>query len=377
MKFLSIKNKKIRKWFGLRMNWKEELLTADVKNCIWFHAASVGEFEMAVPLIQEIRKHSEKQQIAVSFFSTSGFEFYKKHELVDVFFLLPKDFKQNIQFIINTIQPQKLIVIKNERWLNLIKTTHANHIPVYIVEAENKKYNIFYKSYINYINKFITDIFYSKDGSLQLERAKTVENKSFDDIKKYTEGHFTVILGSCYFEEVNLIARYYNKYQDIKIILCPHNIDTETFNVYHKLFNKKIGIYSKNELDTDILLIDKQGMLKYLYQYADMAFIGGGFSGKPHNIFEAAVCGKVVVSGTRDDDGGKNYVIDVAEKEGLICKIGHYNEFERLIKQYKNNPVALEINRKKWCIFFERHQNCSANIWKIIDYKNTNKKNNY
>lgn len=363
MSILAIFNQKIALWFHLQKDWKSELIKADLKDVIWFHVASVGEFEMAIPIIKQIKSAQHLQKIAVSFFSTSGINFYASDANVDYFFLYPKDYKRNINFILDSIQPKCLILVKNERWLNMVQQTYFKNIPIYLVEDEQKKYSFFYQKYINYFQQFIKKTFYIKNGSLQIEKVKTTENINLPIIQEFTSNHFTIILGSCYIEEVKLISSFYNKNSTLKIILCPHEINQQTYDQYQAFFKEKISKYSDSIIESNILFIDKMGILKHIYPYTKIAFIGGGFKNKLHNIFEAAIHNNIILTGDRING---NYLNTLADEAQLIHKVENLSNLEFIITQAINSPNFINDNKEKWCYFFKLHQNTAQFITDTI-----------
>lgn len=364
---VSFKNKKIKNWLIAQKELKLNSNIPNFKECYWIHAASVGEFELSIPLIQQIKNHEADIKIVVSFFSVSGINFYKQHHLVDDFFLFPKDFKSNIQFIIDKIHPKALIIIKHERWFNLIKTTTDNNIPIFAIEVDNKKNNLIYSLYLKYINQFINKIFFTTNGSLKIEAVKTVEAFHLNSINEFKNNQITICLGSCYIEEVKLIAKYYNQYKNLKIILCPHDIEANTFSIYQELFDEPIGKFSNNEFGYNILFIDKMRILKHLYRYVDFAFIGGGFNKNGiHNIFEAAVVGNIIIAGNNSpfDD-----LQTEAINQKLIYLIENYSDLENVLNLFIHSSNLRNENKEKWCNFFKLHHSISETIYKDIQSK--------
>lgn len=363
MSILAIFKPKIALWFHLQKDWKLKLNKTDLKDVIWFHVASVGEFEMAIPIIKQIKSTQRLQKVVVSFFSTSGINVYTSDENVDYFFLYPKDYKKNINFIIENIQPKCLILVKYERWLNMVQQTYLKKIPIYLVEDEQKIYSFFYQKYVNYFQQFIKKTFYIKNGSLQIEKVKTTKKINLPIIQEFTSNHFTIILGSCYIEEVKLISSFYNKYSNLKIILCPHEINHQTFNQYQAFFNEKISKYSDSIIESNILFIDKMGILKHIYPYTKIAFIGGGFNNKLHNIFEAAIYDNIILTGNQIN---RNFLNTLADEAQLIYKIESLNNLEFIITRAINSPDFINDNKEKWCNFFKLHQNTAQFITDTI-----------
>ncbi|MCB0511495.1 MAG: hypothetical protein H6552_06960 [Chitinophagales bacterium] len=363
MRIFAIFNQKIALWFRLQKDWKSALNKANSKDIIWFHVASVGEFEMAIPIIKQIKSTQHLQKIVVSFFSTSGISFYSPDETIDYFFLYPKDYKKNVNFILENMQPKCLIIVKNERWLNLVQQTYLKKIPIYQVEVEQKKHAFVYQQYLNYFQQFIKKTFYIKNGSLQIESVKNTEKINLPIIQEFTSNHFTIILGSCYIEEVKLISSLYNKHTNLKIILCPHEINHQTFDQYQSFFKGKISKYSDLIIESNILFIDKMGILKHIYPYTQIAFIGGGFYNKLHNIFEAAIYNNIILTGNKIN---RNYLNSLADETQLIHKIENLGSLEFIISKAYNSPNFMNVNKEKWNNFFNLHQNTAQFITETI-----------
>ena len=315
--FASLFNKKAGKWCAARENLLPDLakkINADDNYC-WIHCASAGEFEQAIPLINRIKSQesgikTEKNnlQIAVSFFSPSGFEMYKDSDEADLFFYFPLDTKQNATQLIEILKPQFVIFIRNEIWLNVLSELKSNSIPAFLVNVNlEQKRSFFYQKYLDKAYPLFTKIYDTKTfGNTKLE--KVIENKdatfSNEILDDFYKDSFVIIAGSSWTKEEEIIAEFYKEYSskipNLKIIIAPHEFDKSKINQIQKLFEKNIFSYSDrtSKGNSSILFLDKQGILKYAYRYADIAVIGGGFGKGVHNISEAAVYGIPTIFGT-------------------------------------------------------------------------------
>jgi 3-deoxy-D-manno-octulosonic-acid transferase len=355
-------NKKFSTWVEQQKSWKDIFNRIDFDNSIWLHVASVGELQTAMPIIKSFKKEHPNVKIVVSFFSISVLNFYNnKPTCIDLLFLFPKDYVKNIEFIINKISPKALIVVENEKWMNLFSRCSQNKIPIFCLELDKeKKYSFIYSIYIKYIEKYITNNFYLQVGSLKLESVLDTEFKKDTQLESFSKHHKVLILGSCYETEVALVADYY-KYTTapFKIILVPHQIDTNTIYSYQKYFDEKIGLYSKLEFHSNILLVDVYGKLKDMYQYVTVAFVGGGFQNGLHNIFEPAVFGLPILCGHKFKS---NYVLNVALSEKLIDIISDKQDLKLVLDAYFKNQTLQKTKHDAWIAFFKNHQNVSDKI---------------
>lgn len=362
---------KFSTWIKYQKRWeKQKLEIAKYESSIWIHVASVGELKMALPLIQTIKNENSNIKIVVSFFSVSVFNFlHLFDDNIASFFLFPKEYSKNIQFIIDRINPKCLILVKNERWLNLLRITHQNNVDVFLVESDKLDgKNMFYNMYIKYANKYIKKIFFDYDNSFRLQSVynDNIEHSEDNLVHTFCADTFTIVLGSCYIKEVEYVANFYKNNQSaIKIILVPHEYDEHVLQQYQSYFNDKIGLYSKNEVNGNLLLVDVYGKLKSIYQYTDIAFVGGGFKGKLHNVFEPAIFGIPIIVGPKFRS---EYYIQQAIDLKLIDIVNTKEELNNIIEYYKNNNEINSELKVKWNSFFNQSKSASETIW--IDIKN-------
>jgi 3-deoxy-D-manno-octulosonic-acid transferase len=329
IRIASIRSNKAALWLKGRQNlfpklkeWKNQL--NENEKIIWFHCASLGEFEQGRPLIEHIKIHYPNYKIILTFFSPSGFEIRKNYQQVDAVFYLPADTKSNASLFIDIINPSLVIWVKYEYWYYFLTTLKQKNIPVVLVSGIFRKSQPFFKWYGKIWRKILigfTQIFVQDEGSVALLKAHNFDTNiviagdtRFDRVISIAENnnslpkplleHCTdkkvIVAGSTWEEDEELIVHYAKIHPDIKFIIAPHEIDSERLHDIKKLFSNSV-LYSdfiqKNEV-AQVIIIDNIGLLSSLYKLADIAYIGGGFNSSGiHNILEAAVYGKPIIFG--------------------------------------------------------------------------------
>lgn len=379
MQFIGIFNQKTKNWCTVRQNWEIDLsqkIKPNVKH-VWIHCASAGEFEQAIPIINNLRLTMNDSKICVSFFSSSGFDMYKDSDLADVFFYFPSDTKTNAEKLVKILQPNLVIFIRNEIWLNILSELEEKKIPTFLVNANlQHERNFFYQLFLQKAYPLFTKIFDTKTfGNTKLQRVcenKSVEfkNEVFED---FCKDSFVIILGSSWLVEDALIALFYKKYclkyPNLKIIIAPHEYDKKRKDEIVKLFtdwqtpniNEVISYSKYSILNTQysILILDEKGILKYAYRYADIAFIGGGFDKGVHNITEAAVYGIPTVF-------GNNYHKFEEVKElihlDVAFPVNNYTELEQKLIELINNSEKRNGIKDKLDSYFSLQENVAKNI---------------
>lgn len=355
-------------------HWEIQLKSVEniPQSVVWIHCASAGEFEQAIPIIQEINQKHPSYFIAVSFFSPSGYELYKDSSLADIFFYFPLDTVENARKIIQLLQPRKVLFIRNEIWWNILLELNKQQIQTYLINNSLVKNNSFiYQFYIEKTLPLFTAIFNTQVyGNTKLERV--LENKVMgfkdDKLDNFCKQSFVLILGSSWSTELQYIFKFYKKYSihfpALKIIIAPHEFDENTLNKIcknHHIPKNEIQLYSDYNLskNANFLLLDKKGILKYAYRYADIAFIGGGFDKTVHNTSEAIVYGIPTLFGPNFSKFEE--VIEFI-KNGIAFPIGSYDEFEKKVLSILWHPKIKEEIKKKSESFFSRQQATSERI---------------
>lgn len=352
--FLANFNAKAKKWIIGRKNWKEEILQKinNDENYIWIHCASAGEFEQAVPIITALKIKLPTFKIGVSFFSPSGFEMYKDSKLADVFFYFPLDTQKNANTLIDIIKPKLVIFIRNEIWLNTLTILHQKNIPTFLVNVNLKiKRNFFYQKYLNHAYSLFTKIFATNTyGHTKLERVIANRNTPYIDsiFNDFCKESVVIIVGSSWLTEEKYVLDFYSKYKikypELKIIIAPHEQLSISSLEVEKSSNKSCSFYSSYQ-KSDILILDKKGVLKYAYRYANIAIIGGGFEKSVHNVAEAAVYGIPTVFGSKYYNFEE--IIELVNLK-VAFPVINYNEFEEklitLINETKmRNNISIKL----------------------------------
>lgn len=295
---------------------------------IWFHCASLGEFEQGVPIMEAMKKLKPDHKIVVSFFSPSGFEIKKNTSLADVVVYLPMDTASNAKKFISIIHPSLAFFVKYEFWPNYLFELQKRNIPTLLVSGVFREKQIFFKSYGGFMRKALTTFnhfFLQDDNSETLLKNIGFKNITvsgdtrFDRVSHQIEMNNTlkfaedfigssvcIVCGSTWPEDETVLLDYINSSPDnVKFIIAPHKIDAEKIEAFTREIDKKTILHSSieevNISEYSVLIIDCIGLLGKLYSYADIAYVGGAM-GKTglHNILEPATFGIPIVI-------GKNY----------------------------------------------------------------------
>ncbi len=292
---------------------------------IWIHAASLGEYEMAIPLIQEINLKQPQTEFIISFFSPSGYKNAKLEPNCKKFYL-PFDTRKNAENWLNVVQPNVIIFVKYEIWPMFLSAAHSKNIPVWFWNFSLRKNHFILKPWAKFwkstlipckgfycVNQETVDIAHSISlqnpnflGDIRYLRTLGIQSNLQDIPKKvidFTKDSSVLILGSSWHQEENALAdllRTHKLRPNQKIIIAPHNINKENIQRIQKLCSFAItSCFSdfEGQKDVEILIIDNIGLLSRLYSTADFSVIGGAFGKGLHNIIESAAAGTPVIFG--------------------------------------------------------------------------------
>ncbi len=322
----SLFNKKAQRWVKGRRNWVEKIKAWQPASGLrlWFHAASLGEFEQGIPVMEAMKKRYPSCNIIVTFFSPSGYENRKKDPRANLVTYLPLDTKRNARKFIQIINPDVVFFIKYEFWYNYLSQLTRAGIPVYLVSAIFRPSQAFFKWYGRwYINqlKHFKHIFVQDADSLTLlnnnhihncsisgdtrfDRVKEIAEKAKDIaiVESFVKNHFCLVAGSTWPGDEEILCRYIDESSlDMKFVLAPHEISPAHIQTLTAALRQNAITFSKASVDNvrsfKVLIIDNIGMLSSIYRYGNIAYIGGGFGKGIHNILEAAVYGIPVIFG--------------------------------------------------------------------------------
>ena len=330
MKIASLFNEKVKKGVVGRRDSLKNIQQAFAKDdkVIWMHAASLGEYEQGLPVLERLKTKYPDYKILVSFFSPSGYEnVVKKKHIADAICYLPFDKKNTIQQFVNSFQTAVFFTVKYDFWYRLLEVLHQKNMPIYVVSALFYEKQKFFTSggrfFVEQLRKNVNIFFHQTDHSLKLAESIGLTNSLYtgdtrydrvkQNVKNFTEVPLiqsfiqnkpVLVIGSSWEAEENLVEKFINENADTKIILAPH--DLKRIPQIKQRFGDKAVLYSSLEsaqlsaLDYQLLIIDNIGMLSRLYHYADVAVVGGGFhTSGLHNILEAAAYAVPVIFGNR------------------------------------------------------------------------------
>ena len=376
----SLFNEKVRKmWRGEREAFKilKQKVDPNAKY-IWFHAASLGEFEQGRPLMERIRKDYPQYKILLTFYSPSGYEVRKNYEGADIICYMPVDTRLNAIRFLRLVRPVMAFFIKYEFWSNFLHILKHRNIPTYSVSSIFREEQVFFKWYgRNYagVLKCFTRFFVQNEESKRLlegigiTAVDVVGDTRFDRVLQIKEAakqlpiceafrtgvassqsadvphhDFKVfVAGSSWPPDENIFIPFFNEHKDWRLLIAPHVIAEEHLKLILSLIKgKKVVRYTQTTpeeaAEADVLIIDCFGLLSSMYNYGDVAYIGGGFGVGIHNTLEAAVWNMPVIFGPNN----KKF----QEAQGLLksgggFEINTYEDFSGLMSSLMNDEAFL------------------------------------
>ena len=293
------------------------------KKLIWFHAASLGEFEQGRPLIEKMKSQYPDYQILMTFFSPSGYEIRKNYPHADIITYLPIDTKRNAERFLEATKPDMIFFIKYEFWFYFLKTATDKKIPTYYIAALFRPQQFFFAWYGKFMQPILQKISHyfvqnetskkqlesiginqiSVVGDPRIDRVVELaaQAKKFPIVEDFCQGKNVMVIGSSWSQDEAILLSFIAKNTDWKFIIAPHEIDEKHLQDIENQSLVKIIRYSKYEKNSDanLLLIDNIGMLNSLYGYGKIAYIGGGFGSGIHNTLEPMAYGLPVIFGPK------------------------------------------------------------------------------
>ncbi len=311
---------------------------------IWVHCASYGEFEQGKPLIERIKRQKPDHKVLLTFFSPSGYKHFYNYDKADYIFYLPLDRRHNAKRFLDIVHPQCIFFIKYEYWFNYIHEAYQRHIPFYVVSAIFHPDQYFFKIYGHWFRlqlRKVTYFFVQDEASRQLllryripqcgvfgdTRFDTVletvrRTKENNIVRRFCEGRKVLIGGSTWEPDEKLLHEWM-KNSDYALILTPHEVNEAHLQSIARLFHDMPCVYyTQTDVNQDfsgirVMVVDTVGLLKNLYPYAGIAYIGGGFGKGIHNTLEAATFGLPILFGPKYHHFKE--ACDLIECKGAFC----------------------------------------------------------
>ncbi len=340
------------------------------KPYIWFHAASLGEFEQGRPLIERIKARHPQYKILLTFFSPSGYEVRKHYKGADVVCYLPMDTPLNAKRFIHHVQPKMVFFIKYEFWKNYLDELHRLNIPVYSVSSIFRRKQVFFKWYggiYRNVLKDFTHLFVQNEISkkylskLQVNNVTVVGDTRFDRVLEIRDaardlpvierfrksGKYCLVAGSSWTPDEDIFIEYFNHHPEMKLIIAPHVINEIHITEIIDKLKRPYMCYSRMKEEkieqVDCLIIDGFGLLSSIYRYGDIAYIGGGFGKGIHNLLEAAVYGIPVLFGSKHQKFME--AKGLIDEEGGFCIEGK-EDFDKLMDRFlSDKPFLLKSGK--------------------------------
>ncbi|WP_455068479.1 3-deoxy-D-manno-octulosonic acid transferase [Prevotella nigrescens] len=370
---------------------------------IWFHAASLGEFEQGRPLIERIKKEYPHYKILLTFFSPSGYEVRKNYEQADIVTYLPIDTVANARKFLRAVRPVMAFFIKYEFWYNYLHILRHRNVPVYSVSSIFRPNQIFFRPYGRQyaaVLKCFSHFFVQNDLSKKLlakigiNDVTVVGDTRFDRVLQIKEsskclplldkfignkevksaaGHSKAlrqvfVAGSSWLPDEEIFIKYFDKHSEWKLIIAPHVIaNSHLQQILQLLKGKKVVFYTKateeNVADADVLIVDCFGLLSSIYHYCDVAYVGGGFGVGIHNVLEAAVWSVPVMFGPNN----KRF----AEAQGLLASKGgfevdNYEMFAQVMEKFSSDKAFLQRSGNAAGDFVKRLSGATDKVFSSI-----------
>ena len=389
----SLFNKKVKKmWTGERQAVKvlKEKVDPEARY-IWFHAASLGEFEQGRPLIEHLRETHPEYKILLTFFSPSGYEVRKNYEGADIICYLPLDTIRNARRFLRAVKPVMAFFIKYEFWYNYLHILQHRGVPTYSVSSIFRPDQIFFQWYgrqYGRVLKCFTHFFVQNMESkallskLGITDVDVVGDTRFDRVLQIKEAskqlpiveQFTAhaqkvfVAGSSWLPDEEIFIKYFDIHKDWKLIIAPHVISDEHLSqIFELLKGRRVVRYTEateeNVKEAEVLIIDCFGLLSSIYHYGTVSYVGGGFGVGIHNVLEAAVWDIPVVFGPNN----KHF----QEAQGLMLvqggfEIKDYQSFRDLMMRFETDASFLQNAGENAGAFVKSRAGATAKVMENV-----------
>ncbi len=366
------------RWDGkIRKMWRGERDAFDVlrekvdpnARYLWFHAASLGEFEQGRPIMERLRKTHPEYKILLTFFSPSGYEVRKNYEGADIICYLPLDTPLNVRRFFHIIRPEMAFFIKYEFWWNYMTYMKKHDIPVYSVSSIFRPQQVFFRWYgysyrrvLNCITKFFVQNERSRkllatlginnveitgdtrfDRVLEIKQAASEKAADMPIVDAFAKGHKVFVAGSSWPPDEDIFIRYFNEHKDWRIVIAPHVIGEDHLQQILSKLKRSAVRYTKTSPEeaakADSLIIDCFGLLSSIYSCAKVTYVGGGFGVGIHNVLEAAVWNVPVIFGPNNKRFQEAQEL-LAVRGGM--EIGSYEDFSQLMQRFDADSQYLQ-----------------------------------
>lgn len=357
----------------------EKMKPLNGEKVIWFHAASLGEFEQGRPLIEALRERYPQFRIVQTFFSPSGYEVRKNYKGADVVCYLPYDRLSDCRKFLDLVHPDYAVIVKYEFWGNILQELKRRSIPTYLVSGIFRPRQAFFKWYGGllrpvldcFTHLFVQDL-ESKSllekigvrnvticGDTRFDRVIAIQQQSkvLDWAESFGNGKFTMVAGSSWPKDEDILLEHFNTHPEMKLIDAPHEIHEEHVQSIISKLKRPYMRYSEMKpviesgdaeacqalleklKSVDCLIIDAIGFLSSIYKYGDVAYIGGGFGVGIHNTLEAAVYGMPVVFGPNHQ--AFREALGLIEAKGGF-PIGSAADYDAIMSRFMTDAKALK-----------------------------------
>jgi len=353
---------------------------------IWFHCASVGEFEQGYPLFNKLRNQYPNHEYLITFYSPSGYQFVREKYPTEWVLYLPKDTRKNMRFFIEKVNPSLVFVVKYEFWFHLLNELKKKEIPAFLLSGIFRENQLFFKPFVgtffSSILKKFTHLFLQDISSFEILNSIKINQKTvsgdtrFDRVLENKKAPFVdekieqfigdkkvFIAGSCWSEDVEVIQSIISHLPaDWKIILAPHEMNTFKINWIKDSFQYYTS--SSINVESKILIIDTMGLLSKVYRFSNLTYIGGGFGKGIHNILEPAVFEHPIFI-------GPNYQKFNEAKSliqlGCVFSLSTKNEVPNLISKIILNPCKIDEIKLKMGRYIQENTNVSDRIMVLLN----------
>lgn len=377
-----------------RMGWEAKIKAANLgAGSVWFHCASLGEFEQGRPIMETIKTNYPETSMIVTFFSSSGYEVRKNYEHADLILYLPFDSPGNAEKFIGLIDPRMAIFIKYEFWHNYLQELKKGAIPVFLVSGIFRDDQKFFRKGWNFFRNMLTcftHFFVQNEQSQFLLHSINFHNVTvagdtrFDRVMEicsrpkqielaelFANNSTVMVIGSSWPEDMEVLLPLINdETHRLKFIIAPHEIEKSKIQKLTQCLKCKFQLFSEAEPEhmgeSRVLIIDNIGLLSSLYQYGDLAYIGGAFGDGLHNILEAATFGMPIIFGKGKDNDKYQEATDLVAQGGAF-EVSQSEDLIKLVEALISDKKILAQASNISSGYVRNHAGATATVMKHLE----------